>query len=111
MVKLTNGPVPVDTRYRAEWKAGPRVELEAVVFDRPRAWSVHNGGPIELLFTCTLDPVPEGTRLTASFKLTPHGVFRLLYPTFRLNFQRQEKENMGYLKETLERWAGVKAEE
>jgi hypothetical protein len=41
-----------------------------VTFDRPRAWSVHNGGPIELLFTCTLDPVPDGTRLTAEFQPT-----------------------------------------
>ena len=53
MAKLTDGPVGVGTRYRAKWKAGPRVELETMTFDRPREWSVHNGGPIELLFTCT----------------------------------------------------------
>jgi hypothetical protein len=111
MAKLTDGPVGVGTRYRAKWKAGPRVELETVTFDRPREWSVHNGGPIELLFTCTLDPVPDGTRLTAEFEPTPHGMFRIVYPLFRLNFQRQEKKNMSYLKETLERRASVKAED
>ena len=34
----------------------------------------------EMLLTCTLAPVPEGTRLTAEFEPTPHGLFRLAYP-------------------------------
>ena len=54
MEKLTEGPVGVGTRYRAKWTSGPFVELETVAFDRPRAWTMHNGGPIEVTFTCRL---------------------------------------------------------
>lgn len=102
MVKLTDGPVGVGTRYRAKWRGSPRLELETVAFDRPRSWTVHNGGPIEVTLTCTLEPVPEGTRLTAEFSPTPHGWFRLVFPVFLLAIRRQEQRNMAHIRQALE---------
>ena len=103
MDKLTEGPVELGTRYRAKWKSSPYVELETVAFDRPRSWAMHNGGPIEVSFTCRLEPVPEGTRLHASFELRPHGRFWLIFPIFLLQIRHEERANMGLLRDAVER--------
>ncbi len=103
MEKLTDGPVGLGTRYHARWKGGPHVEMETVAYDRPRSWTMHNGGPIEVTFTCRLEPVPEGTRLHAEFEPRPHGWFRLLFPVFLLVIRRDEAANMRYIRAALER--------
>lgn len=105
MEKLTEGPVGLGTRYRAKWKASPSVELETVAFQRPHGWTMHNGGPIEVTFTCRLEPVPEGTRLEASFEPTPHGWFWLVFPLFLVMMRREEKANMAHLRDAVERRA------
>jgi len=44
--KLTDGPVGQGTRYQAKWKSAPEaVEVEAIAYDRPHGWSVHNRRP------------------------------------------------------------------
>ena len=102
MEKLTEGPVGLHTRYRAKWSNSPYVELETVAFDRPHGWTMHNGGPLEVTFTCTFEPVPEGARLTSEFSPTPHGWFRLVFPFFLVVMRRQEKQNMALIKSALE---------
>jgi len=108
MEKLTEGPVGLGTRYRAKWKGSPSVELDTVAFDRPLGWTTHNAGPIETTFTCRLDPVPEGTRLHASFEPIPHHWFRLIYPFFLIMIRRQEKANMGFLQDAVARRAAAR---
>jgi uncharacterized protein YndB with AHSA1/START domain len=103
MEKLTEGPVGLGTRYRAKWKSSPYVEVETVAFDRPHSWTAHNGGPIEVTFSCRVEPVPEGTLLRAEFEPTPHGWFRLIFPIFLAVIRREEKANMGHLRDALER--------
>jgi hypothetical protein len=103
MEKITEGPVGLGTKYRAKWKSSPSVELVTVRFDRPHTWTKHNRGAIEVTFTCRLEPVPEGTRLYAEFEPRPHGWLRLIFPLFLLAIRREEKANMTYLRETLER--------
>lgn len=102
MEKVTDGEVGLGTKYRAKWTSSPYVELETVAFDRPHGWTMHNGGPIEVTFTCRLDPVPEGTRLHATFEPVPHGWFRLVFPIFLLVIRRQEKANMRHLRAAVE---------
>ena len=64
--KLTDGPVGLGTKYRAKWKSAPKaVEVETIAYDRPHAWTMHNGGPIEVTVTIRLQPMPAGTRLSA----------------------------------------------
>lgn len=103
MEKISDGPVGVGTKYRAKWKGSPYVELETIHFDRPRSWTMHNGGPIEVTLTCRLEPVPDGTRLCAEFQPRPHGWFRLIYPLFLLMIRRQEKANMRHIRQAFER--------
>lgn len=104
MDKLTDGPVGLGTKYRAKWKRSPQVELETVAYDRPHRWRMHNGGPIEVTFTCRLEPVPgAGTRLYAEFEPKPHGWFRLVFPIFLLAIRREERANMVRLRDALER--------
>jgi hypothetical protein len=103
MEKITEGPVGKGTRYRAKWKSSPHVELETVHYDRPHAWTMHNEGPIEVTFRCRLEPVPDGTKLYAEFEPRPHGWFRLIFPIFLHTIRHEEKANMGYLREAVER--------
>jgi hypothetical protein len=106
MEKITPGPVGVGTKYRAKWKSSPIVEIETVAYDRPRSWTMHNGGAIETTFTCRLEPVSAGVRLHADFDPTPHGWFRLVFPLFLLMARRDERANMNYLRDALERRTG-----
>lgn len=103
MEKITEGPVGLGTKYRAKWKSGPYVELETVRFQRPSTWTMHNGGAIEVTFTCALEPVEEGTRLSVEFRPRPHGWFRLVFPLFLLIIRRDEKANMACIRDALER--------
>jgi Polyketide cyclase / dehydrase and lipid transport len=103
MEKLTEGPVGLGTRYRAKWRTSPVVELETVAYDRPRSWTMHNEGSIEVTFTCHLDPLPGGTQMHVTFEPTPHGWLRLVFPVFLVILRRQEKHNMGLIKSALER--------
>ena len=103
--KLTDGPVGLGTRFRAKWKGGPPVEVTMVGYDRPVAWEAHNGGPIEVAFKARLETVSEGTRLSVDFDARPHGWFRLVFPLFLLKLRRDEKANMTYIRQALERVA------
>ena len=103
MDKLTDGPIGLGTKYRAKWKSSPYVDLETVAYDRPHSWTMHNDGPIEVTFSCRLSRVRDGTRLDASFEPKPHGWFRLVFPVFLLVIRREEKANMGHLRDALER--------
>ena len=103
MEKITDGPVGLGTRYRAKWKGSPYVELETLRFERPHTWTMHNGGIIEVTFTCRLVPVGEGAELHAEFRPRPHGWFRLVFPLFLLLIRRDEKANMAHIRNALER--------
>lgn len=105
MEKLTEGAVGVGTRYRAKWKSSPYVELEILAFERPHSWTMHDGGPIEVRFTCQVESAPQGTRLHATFEPTPHGWFRLIFPIFLIVIRREERANMTLLRDSAERWA------
>ena len=103
MVKVTDGPIGVRTKFLAKWKSSPHLEVECVEHDRPRRWAFHNGGPIEVMFVARLEPIEEGTRLRADFDARPHGWFRLVFPLFLLSMRREERANMTHLRSALER--------
>lgn len=111
MEKITDGPVGLGTKYRAKWRGSPYVELETVRFERPRTWTMHNGGAIEVTFTCRLEPVGEGTELHAEFEPQPHGWFRLVFPLFLLLIRRDERANMAHIRNALERRSQAKTRE
>ena len=109
MEKLSEGAVGPGAEYRAKWRGSPYLVLHTVAFDPPYGWTMHNGGPIEVTFSCRLEGVPEGTRLHAAFTPIPHGWFRLVFPIFLIMIRRDEKANMGHLRKAVERRAQAPA--
>ena len=107
MEKITDGPVGLGTKFRAQWTGSPLVEVEIVEYERPRMWKAHNDGSLEFNFTATLEPVAEGTRLSVDMDVRPHGWFRLVFPVLVLFFRREEKENMKRVRQALERRASA----
>lgn len=105
--KITDGPLGLGTKFRAQWKGSPLVEVEIVDYQRPRAWRSYTNGPLEIIFTATLEPVAEGTRLSVDFDARPHGWFRLVFPAFVLFARRAEKANMTRLRQVFERRASA----
>ena len=101
--KITDGPVEQGTKYRAQWKRTPVLEIEIVDYQRPHTWTTHNGGPLEITYTGTLEPVADGTRLQVDFDAKPHGWFRLIFPVFLLLLRRQEEANMTRLRQAFDR--------
>ena len=109
MEKVTDGPVGPGTRFRAKWKLSPLVELKIVEYDRPRRWTAHNGGPLEVTMTVQLEPVSDGTRLSAHFVARPHGFLRLIFPILHRRLSADERANMGHIRDALERKHGAEA--
>ena len=72
-------------------------------FDRPRRWVSVNDGPIAVRATGTVDAEGDKSRLTFEFDARPTGWFRVVFPLFMLMMRKQEKANMTYLREALER--------
>jgi hypothetical protein len=101
--KVGDDPIGLGTRYRAKWKSSPWLVVECVAYDRPRSYAYHNGGPIEVTFALRLEPIPAGTKLDADFDATPHGLFRLIFPLFLRQMRKEERANMTYLRDALER--------
>jgi len=101
--KVGDGPVGLGTRFTAKWKNSPTLQLDIVEYDPPHTWTTHNGGPIEATVRFRLEPVGGGTKLNADFEAVPHGWFRLIFPIFLARLRKEERANMTYLREALER--------
>jgi len=102
MEKITEGPVGLGTKFKAKWHSSPLVTTECTHFDRPRSFSYHNGGPIEVDLTITLTSTAQGTLLKSRFDARPHGLLQLIFPIFLIILGRQEKANMVNVKRVME---------
>ena len=106
MEKVTGGPVGPGTRFRAKWKLSPAVEVEILEYERPKCWTAHNRGPLEVTMTVRFERVPGGTRLSADFDARPHGFLRLIFPILLRKLKTEERANMGHIREAVERRYG-----
>jgi hypothetical protein len=102
MEKITEGAIALGAKFRAKWKQSPIVICECTKFDRPRAWSYHNGGPIEVDLDISVAPRDGGSLLVSRFDAKPHGWFRVIFPVFVQIMKRAEKANMAYVKKAME---------
>ena len=108
--KISHGPVALGTKFRAKWKGGPMVEVEITHYDRPRTWRAHNGGALESNFQATVEAHPEGTKVVSELELIPHGFFKLLFPIFKMIFNKEAKSAVERMQNTLNaRHASAKA--
>ena len=101
--KLTDGPVGLGTRYRAEWSgAGSRI-VEITRYDHPRSWQASaDSGAIGMVFDATVQAVPGGSRLVVQTDVRAHGLARLASPLLDRVMQRQRVQSLAAIKRTLE---------
>jgi uncharacterized protein YndB with AHSA1/START domain len=101
---LTEGPIRVGSRYQARWAGSPNNMVEYLRFDRPHEWaSTGTSTQMTINFRARVSPRAAGSHLAVRMELVPHGVNRLLLPILRRLMQRQELDNMRYIKNALER--------
>ena len=101
--KLTDGPVGVGTRYRAQWANSGPTTVEVVAFDRPRSWETYaTARGMGIRFQGTVTDTAPGARYTASLELQPRRLAWLVAPLALLAMRRQDQQHMDRIRETLE---------
>ena len=101
--KLTDGPVGVGTRYRAQWSRSGPTTVEVVAFDRPRSWeTATRARGMGIRFRGTVTDAAPGASYTAYLELHPRRLARLLAPLALLAMRRQDQQNMDRIREALE---------
>lgn len=108
--KVTDGPVGLGTRFNAKWKSSPMVEVEITHFERPLAWRAHAGGGLESNFAATVEPHPEGAKVVSELELVPHGFFKLLFPLFKMAFNKEARSAVDRMQKTLNERHGTAAQ-
>jgi carbon monoxide dehydrogenase subunit G len=104
--QITDGPIGVGTRFRAEISSMRRtvpMVTEMTAYERPRRYasSTHLSF-MDTKGSVTFAPVPEGTRMQWSWQVEPRGVVRLMTPIMARIGRRQEQANWEGLKRVLE---------
>jgi Polyketide cyclase / dehydrase and lipid transport len=106
VVKLTDGPVGVGTRWQGEWIAGDPMFIDYVAFERPTSWrSVGRSRDFLVANEGRVDPTPDGARLRLHLELAPQGRLRLIAPLLGRIMRGRERRNVAAIKERLERGA------
>jgi uncharacterized protein YndB with AHSA1/START domain len=104
--KISEGPIGVGTRFRAEVVSmGRPIEMviEYTGYDQPRRLaSTTHMSSMDIQYTLTFEPVPEGTRMRWSGDLEPRGIFKLMSPLVARMGRRQERRIWASLKRILE---------
>jgi uncharacterized membrane protein len=104
--QITQGPIGVGTRFRAETVSIGRpvgMVIELTGYQRPRriVESVHMAS-MDLHGGLTFEPVADGTRMRWSWELEPRGILRLLRPMVARLGRSQEQRIWTGLKRLLE---------
>jgi Polyketide cyclase / dehydrase and lipid transport len=104
--QISDGPIGVGTRFRAETVSMGRavvMVIEFTGFERPRRIeeTVHMSS-MDLQGGITFDPVPEGTRMRWSWHVEPRGMLKVMCPLVARMGRRQEQKIWGGLKHLLE---------
>jgi carbon monoxide dehydrogenase subunit G len=104
--QITDSPVGVGTRFRAEISSMRRtvpMVTEITAYERPRRYasSTHLSF-MDTTGSVTFEPVLEGTRMQWSWRVEPRGVVRLMTPIMARIGRRQEQANWEGLKRVLE---------
>ena len=105
--QITDGPIGLGTRFRAEMTGrGRPVEMviEFTGYDRPRrlSSSTHMSS-MDLHGTLTFEPAPSETRMSWSWKLQPRGALRQMSPLVARMGRKQEQRIWTGLKHFLEK--------
>jgi len=104
--QISDGPIGVGTRFRAEIASmGRLVEMviEFTGYERPwRLASSTHMSSMDVQGALMFDSVPEGTRMRWSWDVQPGGILKLLSPLVAGVGRRQERSIWTGLKHLLE---------
>ena len=104
--KVSDGPIGLGTRFRAETNSMGRTSemiIEFTTYDRPKVLvSSTRLSSMDIQGSLTFDVIDNGTRMRWSWDLKPRGVFSLITPLIRIMGKRQEERIWGNLKHYLE---------
>ena len=104
--KITEGPIGVGTRFRAEIVIGGRpIEMivEFTSYDRPRRLaSFSTLSSMQIRGSLSFEAVPQGTRMRRSWRVQPRGFLRLITPIATFIGRRQERAIWAGLKRMME---------
>jgi uncharacterized protein YndB with AHSA1/START domain len=104
--KISEGPIGVGTRFRAETASTGRaipMVIEVTDYERPRRLaSATHMSSMDIQYTLTFEPVPEGTRMRWSGELAPRGIFKVMSLLVAFVGRRQEQRIWTGLKHFLE---------
>lgn len=111
IVKLTDGPLAVGTRYETEFAQGPRMVMACVRYERPSEWSLTGksrslkaGGGGRVV------PTAEGSRLVMWMELELAGLLKLGTPLLRRRMQAMFQRDVENIKTRLEANQGARLE-
>ncbi len=102
MEKISEGPIGLGTQFRAKWHMSDTLVVTITQYDRPNRVTFTNGGPVEVTLEANLSTAGSTTEMNTRFIATPHGFLRAIFPIFKIQMEKQEKENMVNLKKALE---------
>ena len=106
MVKLTEGPVRVGTRYRETRLMNGReqhAELEVVAYEPNQKYAMKNVTEgIETVYRYTFHPEADGTRVDLICEVKAGGLKKLMLPMVVSILKKEDGEHLQRLKEALD---------
>ena len=104
--KISEGPIGVGTRFRAELKTMGRtmpMVVQFTGFERPRRLaSLTRSAMMETVGALTFEPAASGTLMRWEWDVRPHGPLKLMGPLVGIIGRRQERRVWGNLKQLLD---------
>jgi uncharacterized protein YciI len=109
VVKLTDGPVDVGTRFRGQWVATKPVDVEIVEYVPPTSWaSTSRTSGLEVCTRGTVVPTLEGASYAIDIAARPTTLgARITLPLVLRIMRRGERRNMASIKAALESSASL----
>ena len=107
MVKLTEGPIRVGTRYRETRLMGGKeahAELEIVDLDPNQKYAMKNvTDGIETVYRYTFLPERDGTRVDLVCELNASGIKKLMLPMVASILKKEDGQHLQRLKKVMEK--------
>lgn len=106
MVKLTEGPVRVGTRYRETRLMNGKeqhAELEVVAYEPDQKYAMKNFTEgIETVYSYTFHPEADGTRVDLVCEVKAGGLKKLMLPLVASILKKEDGDHLQRLKRALE---------
>jgi len=106
MVKLTEGPVRVGTRYRETRLMNGKeqqAELEIVEFEPTRKYAMQNvTSGIETVYRYNFQPERDGTRIDLVCEVNSKGIKKLMLPLVAAILKKEDGDHLQRVKKVLE---------